>query len=153
LTADHVESEGAIRLVREFVRTHPAPRYLVSGGLTFLVDFGVLGFLHSIAHLDLVLATIAAFVCGFAVNFTLSRHWTFASGKGGDPKRQLRRFLVLVGFNLVSTVVLVAGIAALGENYLIAKVIATALNASCNFFVYRHWVFASSPQNSSSFTP
>jgi putative flippase GtrA len=138
---------GANRLISfANLRTHPAPRYLVSGSLTFLVDIGSLKLLHGVAHMALVPAVVVAFAIAFAFNFTASRQWTFAiAAREGQAHRQLIRYLILVGVNLVITVVLVSGFSAVGVNYLIAKLVAAVINASGNFFAYRHWIFAAPP--------
>jgi putative flippase GtrA len=144
LPAADAGPKGGISLSN--LRTHPAPRYLVSGSITFLIDIGSLKLLHGVAGVSLVPAVVIAFTAAFVFNFTVSRQWTFAkSARGGQPRRQMARYLILVAVNLVVTVVLVAGFSALGVNYLIAKVVATVVNACGNFFVYRHWIFAAPP--------
>jgi putative flippase GtrA len=120
---------------------HSLPRFLTTGGLTFAVDITMLKVLHGVLDVNLVLATAIAFACAFAVNFTLSRQWAFVSGQGDAAHRQMVRFIALVGVNLVTTVAIVAGLSAIGLNYLIAKVVATALNATGNYLAYRYWVF------------
>ena len=125
------------------IREHPAPRFLVTGGLTFLVDVGMLKLLHGVAGIALAPATALAFATAFVVNFTGSRQWVFAStARVGSTHRQLVRYVILVGVNLGSTLAIVVGLASgFALNYLIAKVCAATLNAIGNFFAYRHWVF------------
>ena len=134
------------RLTISSLRTHPAPRYVIAGSVTFLVDIGSLKLLHGSFGVPLVPATALAFLIAFAVNFTASRHWTFArTGRSRQTHQQLVRYLVLVGVNLCSTIIIVAGFSALGVNYLIAKVVAGCLNALGNYYAYRHWIFAAPP--------
>jgi putative flippase GtrA len=117
------------------------PRFLLVGGLTAGCDFGLLALLHGGLGLALAPATAIAFCAAFLVNFTLSRHWTFQQGRAGSTRGQLSRFAALAGINLIVTVLLVTGLAALSINYLIAKAMTAALVAFCNFFAYRRWVF------------
>jgi putative flippase GtrA len=125
------------------LRGHPAPRYLLAGGVTFLIDIGSLRLLHGVAGIPLVPATVGAFCVAFAFNFTVSRRWTFAaSASEGRAHRQLARYLAVVAANLASTVAIVAGLSSFGLNYLIAKVVAACVNAVGNFFASRHWIFA-----------
>jgi putative flippase GtrA len=125
------------------LRHHPAPRFLVAGVATFVVDIGSLRVLHGSIGIALLPATAMAFAIAFFVNFTAARQWAFAStARGGDTRRQLMRYFVLVGLNLLSTLVIVVGLSAGGLNYLWAKAVAAGVNAIANFFVYRHWVFA-----------
>lgn len=125
------------------LRHHPAPRFLVAGVATFLVDLGSLRVLHGTIGIALAPATAIAFAIAFLVNFTAARQWAFAAtARGGNTRRQLTRYLVLVGLNLLSTLVIVVGLSAGGMNYLWAKAAAACVNAVANFFVYRRWVFA-----------
>jgi len=126
---------------RSRLRQHEAPRFLVSGGLTFLADIGTLKLLHGVLGVGLLWATTLAFAVAFVVNFTLSRQWTFPSGRDRPPHWQAVKFGALVVANLAATLVIVGGLAAAGLYYLLAKIIATAVNAVANFFLYRHWVF------------
>jgi putative flippase GtrA len=128
------------------LRSHPAPRYVVTGTITFLIDIGSLKLLHGIAGMPLLAAVVVAFCIAFLFNFTASRQWTFArAARDGQAHRQLLRYLALVAVNLLSTVLIVAGFSAVGLNYLIAKVVAGGINACGNFFAYRHWIFAAAP--------
>ena len=65
-----------------------------------------------------------AFAIAFLVNFTAARQWAFAStARGGNTRRQLRRYLVLVGLNLLSTLVIVVGLSAGGHRHGRAEVV------------------------------
>jgi len=128
------------------LRNHPAPKFVIAGGLTFFVDIGSLKLLHGVADVPLAPATIIAFAVAFIVNFATSRQWAFAAtARGGHPRRQLARYVMLVAINLCSTVLIVVGFASVGVNYLVAKTVAASINATGNFFAYRHWVFAAPP--------
>jgi putative flippase GtrA len=98
--------------------------------------------LHGALNIPLAVATACAFCSAFALNFTLSRQWTFPTGRSGSTTGQLTRYGILVVVNLGLTVLIVTGLAAAGLNYLVAKAVATAIVALGNFFAYRHWVFA-----------
>ena len=127
-------------------RQHPFPRYVISGTITFLVDIGSLRILHGMVGLALIPAILIAYFVAFAFNFTISRRWTFAkAARSGPARRQLARYLFLVGVNLLTTVLIVAGLSSVGVNYLIAKVVAGGLNALGNFVTYRRWIFAAPP--------
>jgi putative flippase GtrA len=125
---------------RELLR-HPFPRFVVSGGTTFIVDLGLLKLLHGYQHLALLPATTVAFLASFSVTFVISRHWTFPAGREGRPHRQAGRFAILVAGNLASTLLVVGGLVALGLYYLLAKLVAVAANSGANFILYRRWVF------------
>jgi putative flippase GtrA len=128
------------------LRQHPAPRFLIVGFFTFLVDIGSLGLLHSVLHVELAISTVVAYAIAFSVNFFANRQWTFATtALGTKAQHQMVRYLVLVAFNLCLTLLIVLGLSSAGVPYLLAKVISVCIIAVGNFFAYRHWVFATQP--------
>jgi putative flippase GtrA len=118
---------------------HSATRYLIIGGLSFAVDVGVLFVAHGMLDVLLPVATTAAFLTSFAVNFGLNRVWSF--GSRSPVGRQLVRYVTLVAVNTMLTVLLVSGLAAIGVQYLVAKTVATAGLIVLNYAAYRMWVF------------
>ncbi len=118
---------------------HSAVRFLVVGGLSFVVDAGSLIVFHGHLGIWLPLATAMAFGVAFVVNFGLNRFWAF--GSGGAVGRQLSRYLYLVIANLAVTVVMVAGLTSTGIPYIWSKVITTILVGIANYVVSRRWIF------------
>ncbi|URM95737.1 GtrA family protein [Actinomadura madurae] len=94
---------------------------------------------HGMLDVRLPVATTAAFLTSFAVNFGLNRVWSF--GSRSPVGRQLVRYVSLVVVNTVVTVLLVSGLAAVGVQYLVAKTIVTAGLVALNYVAYRVWVF------------
>lgn len=134
-------STRASAVLMNWLTSHPAPRFVVVGGLTFLVDITALKIGHDFMGLSLPLATVSAFSLAFLVNFQLSRQWAFTSAEDTLVRRQLVRFVVVVVANLVSTLLIVLGLVHLSVYYLSAKIIAVAVNSCANFVLYRRWVF------------
>lgn len=130
----------AAGLVRQ-LRSHPAPRFVVVGGICAVADIGTLALLHGWAGVALVPATAIAFLESSLINFWFNRQWVFARGRTGQAAHQMVRFYVLVALNLLSTLVITAGLTAVGLMYLLAKLVAVVVNALANFFLYRGWVF------------
>lgn len=135
--------DGGSRLAA--LRDHTALRFALTGGVTFLVDLGCLRVLHGSLGVPLAPAAVISFGIAFLVNFVGSRHFTFPDARDGRARRQLLRYGLLVGLNLASTLAIVVGLSSVGLNYLLAKVVAAAVNAVANFFAYRHWVFTVPP--------
>ncbi|MEV4631132.1 GtrA family protein [Micromonospora sp. NPDC049523] len=136
-----VPASGSTRpsgLVRRLLNTGFV-RYLVVGGGSAALDTGLLWLLHGAFNVWLPLATFVGVVTSTGLNFLLNRSWVFSStgGAGG----QLVRYLILVGVNWVLTVLMVAALAGLGLNYLVAKCVALVVLTTLNFVVYRAWVF------------
>jgi putative flippase GtrA len=124
-----------------WVRQHPFPRYVATGAIVFAIDLLGLRVLHGSLGVNLIVATVVAYLIAFVVNFTLSRHWTFRTADAQSRRRHATRYTVVVLVNLAVTVAIVAGLVDAGMNYLIAKVVSAAAIAIVNFFVSRRWVF------------
>lgn len=118
----------------------PALKYLVVGGISFALDFVLLVFLHEVLGVDLWIATPVAFLASFAVNYLLSRFFTFAGT--GAKGASFFKYAALVAFNAVAASLVVSGFEVLGGSYMLGKIISTAAMTVWNFFIYKYWVFA-----------
>lgn len=121
-------------LGREFLK------YLVVGGLAFLVDFSLLIGLVEVFKLNLFFGASLAFAAGILVNFVLSRSWVFKN-KANQPfwlEFTLFTAIGLIGLvlNNVSLWVLTT---LLGVFYILSKLISVALVLICNFGL-RKWI-------------
>ena len=115
--------------------------YLVVGGLTIVVDIGLLALLHESYGVPLGLATTVAFCTAVVVNFLLNRTAMSSSGSRGLTQHALR-YGSLVVANYVITLVVVTTVGHVSARwYLVAKVAVVAASTSWNFLLYRHWVF------------
>jgi putative flippase GtrA len=121
-------------------RTGAFLRFLVTGGLSYVVDLGTLIGLNSGAGWSVGAATTGAYVVAFVFTFTLNRLWVFRASEG-SPSGQVTRYLVLVGVNYLVTLGIVLGLTALAVPVVVAKTAAVVVIALSNFVVYRGWVF------------
>ena len=126
----------------------PAPRsqrlrqglaYLVVGGLSYLLDVGLLVGSREWLDAPLWLATTIGFWTSVLFNFFASR-WVFATE--GSLHGHALRYCLLLGFNYVLTLGIVQLGVTLGGSAVVAKTLAVALIACSNFVLYRRWVFA-----------
>ena len=115
--------------------------YLVVGGLTVVVDIGLLALLHESFGVPLGVATTVAFGTAVVVNFLLNRTAMSSWGSRGLTQHALR-YGALVVANYVITLAVVTTAGHVGDRYLVAKVAVVAGSTSWNFLLYRHWVFA-----------
>jgi putative flippase GtrA len=114
-------------------------KFVVAGGVSVCLDIALLYVLHSVLHLALAAAVITAYAPSLVVNYSLNHAWVFEAE--GDLHRRLVRYLILLGINIGSTLLIVDGLDRLGVYYLLAKVLAVGVNAMLNFTAYRLWVF------------
>lgn len=119
-------------------------RYLIAGGLSFLVDFGILALLHEVLNWQTWIATAVAFVVSFAFTYSIQRFFAF----GGETPHgvALVKYTLLVVFNLIATTVIVTLIGQSVVTWAGGKVIATVITTIWNYFAYRYWVFAERPR-------
>lgn len=117
-----------------------AIRYLVAGGLAFLVDIGMLAVFHQVLGWPTWLAAGSSFVLSFAFTYTIQRYFTFESR--APHGRTLLKYTILVIFNTLATAAIVALIDLTPAGWAVGKVVATALTTIWNYFAYRYWVFA-----------
>jgi len=114
--------------------------YLVVGGLTVVVDIGLLALLHESYGVSLGIATTVAFCTAVTVNFLLNRAAMSSRGAQGLVQHAVR-YGSLVVANYVITLAVVTTAGHVGDRYLVAKVAVVAASTCWNFLLYRHWVF------------
>lgn len=119
---------------------HPALRYLVAGGVSFVVDFGLLALFHAVFRWPLTIATGAAFLISFFFTYAIQRVFSFSATT--PHGRALVRYAILVAANTIATIGLVDALTATPLDWEGAKVVATIVTTGWNYFVYRYWVFA-----------
>jgi putative flippase GtrA len=119
-----------------------ALRYLAVGGTSFLVDFSLLYVFHELFGIRLWISTGIAFLASFFFNFTFQKIFAFSSK--AHRGWSLVKYILLVGFNTIATI----GIVALLYTYIgweFAKVVSTVLTTVWNYLAYRYVVFSDKP--------
>ncbi|MGN7799181.1 GtrA family protein [Leifsonia sp. 22587] len=133
-------TEGRSSSGRAEIFRKPLVRYLIAGGLAFLVDFGLLALFHEVFDWPTWLAAGTAFVVSFVFTYTIQRMYSF--GSTVPHGKALIKYTLLVAFNTVATAVIVALVDTSALSWAGGKVIATAVTTVWNFFAYKYWVFA-----------
>lgn len=139
--------EASSRLTDRRRPAVPKPRlphhlfcYVIVGGLTVVVDVGLLALLHESFGVSLGLATTLAYCTAVTMNFLLNRTAMSSRGTQGLMQHALRYgSLVLANYVITLAVVTTAG--HVGDRYLVAKVAVVAASTCWNFLLYRHWIF------------
>ena len=114
--------------------------YLVVGGLSVVVDVGLLALLRESYGFPLGVATTVAFCTAVLMNFLLNRTAMSSWGSRGLTSHALR-YGSLVVANYVITLAVVTTAGHVSPRYLVAKLAVVAGSTSWNFLLYRHWVF------------
>jgi putative flippase GtrA len=129
---------------RSWVRTiahHSGFRYLVVGGASFVIDFGLLAVLFQVLDWPLWLATGTAFLTSFVFSYFMQRAFSFSSES--PHASTLVKYLTLLAFNTLATIGIVALVDLTGWGWGAGKISATVITTAWNYFAYRYWVFAS----------
>ena len=122
---------------------HSAVRYLIVGGLSFAVDFGLLVLLREVFHWEVGIASATAFLSSLVFNFLVQRKFSFESAHRTHVS--MIRYGILVVANTLATVLIVQLLTPTVLGYMGGKVISTAAMTVWNFFLYQHWVFGKKP--------
>lgn len=117
--------------------------YLGSGVVSLVVDMGGLYVFHEVLGIPVGIAAASSFLMAFVVNFLLNQRVTFQA-HGGRSGRQLARYSLLVGFNLMVTTLAVTGLTELGVYFMVAKAMTVVFVTIYNYIVLDRWVFARS---------
>lgn len=140
MTAEPVEPAGRARLHVQLFR------FVVTGVLSAVVDFGLLVALMNLAGLDHTPAKALSFIAGTTTAYLINRRWTFAA----EPSR--RRFVAVMALYGVTFAVQVGLFAVLypwvlatwGSQTLaqvVGFVIAQGVATAVNFVVQRTLIF------------
>ncbi|MEN1972885.1 GtrA family protein [Luteimonas sp. MJ204] len=118
------------------------PRYLVIGGIQWLLDWGVMVLLSHFG-LRIGLANVAGRVTGAMLGFWLNGKVTFTGDEHVLGRRQLMRFIVMwLVMTLLSTVAIEAIDDVLGRKWAwLAKPLVEACLGVVGFLGSRHWVY------------
>jgi putative flippase GtrA len=131
--------EQAINLSKKLY-THSFVRYVIIGGSTFAMDFGLLVLLHGLLDVNLLLATTISYWTSIVFNFYANRHWSFGA-KGSPIARHLVAYGTLLAVNYLFTIGFIAVATHYGMHYTIAKVLSVGIQTSWTYFAYKRIVF------------
>nr|WP_297424221.1 GtrA family protein [uncultured Actinotalea sp.] len=117
----------------------PLVVYLAIGGLSYVVDAGLL-YLLVTAGAPLWAAASVGYWTSVVLNFALNRS-VFRADSATRWHRQAVRYGVLLVVNFAATLMILQLGEAAGVPVLVSKTAAVVLTAAWNFVLYRVWVF------------
>ncbi len=140
MTSEPTESDARLGLRTQLVR------FVITGGLSAVVDLGLLVALMNLAGLDHNTAKAISFVAGTTTAYLINRRWTFQSD---GSKRKFAAVVLLYGLTFVLQVglfaVLFPWILGLSGSQTMAQVvgfvIAQGVATTVNFIVQRGLIF------------
>ncbi|MFK7931245.1 MAG: GtrA family protein [Myxococcota bacterium] len=109
-------------------------RYVVVGGLAFVVDFGAMIALTELAGIPYLGSAAIAFLLGLITNYVLSIGWVFNRRAVDKPWAEFALFTTIGVFGLVfNEGILWALTGGLGVWYPVSKIVSTAVVFGWNF--------------------
>ncbi|HVX56992.1 MAG TPA: GtrA family protein [Candidatus Saccharimonadales bacterium] len=127
-----------------FLYRHHFVRYLLVGGTTFVIDFGLLILIHSGLNFGIAASTSVAYWVSIIYNFILNRYWTFDAREKDSLQRHITSYFLLLVINYLFVVVFVS-FASDHISYIIAKAIAVVIQMIWTYPIYKKVIFISGP--------
>jgi putative flippase GtrA len=118
----------------------PFTRYLLVGGSTFAIDFGLLIFFHGTLKVDLAVATTIAYWVSVAYNFFMNRHWVFNAQQARSLREHALLYGCLLTFNYIATVGVIS-ILTRFIPYEVAKAIIVVVSISWMYPIQKRFIF------------
>jgi len=114
--------------------------FAVINGCTFTVDLSLLSLLHGSLRVILPVAVTCAYVTAFGLSFVLNRAFNFRSHADVGP--QAAKYVLVVAVNyLVWILGCSDGLAAIGVDYRLARIVAGICEAGYMYVAMRWFVF------------
>lgn len=117
--------------------------YLVVGGLTAIIYFGLIALCIEFIHLDYRIGVSVAYVFAVSFHFLANRKHTFRATDSGVLHQMVRYMALLVVNYLITLLVVYGCVAWLGASTYIAAALSILITVSTGYCVSKFWVFRS----------
>lgn len=109
-------------------------KFGIVGAIAFAIDYGILIFCKEILNIDVLISSAIAFTISVIFNYLASVKWVFVVNKNANKKANFIIFILLSIVGLILTeLIMWIGTKKLSINYLIVKIVATAIVMCFNF--------------------
>lgn len=116
-------------------------KFGVVGGLAFIIDYAILIICKEIFALSVLLSAGIAFTISVIFNYIASIKWVFNVNKEKSAKRNFILFIIFSIIGLIITeLIMWLGTDIIRMNYLIVKIIATAIVMVFNFITRKKFL-------------
>lgn len=109
-------------------------KFGVVGGIAFVIDYGIMVIAKELLDFSVLVSAALGFIISVIFNYIASIKWVFDVNKEKDEKKNFILFIVFSIIGLVLTeIIMWFGTDIININYLIVKIIATAIVMVFNF--------------------
>ena len=127
-----------IKKIKENKRFKEIFRFGITGGISFVVDYGILLLLTSMVGINYLISSAISFTVSVIVNYYLCKLWAFEEARENTSKKVIIAFVgssvIGLGFNQIFMWLFVSVIEI---DYRIAKIITTMLVMIWNYIMKR----------------
>ncbi|OHA19648.1 MAG: hypothetical protein A2836_02080 [Candidatus Taylorbacteria bacterium RIFCSPHIGHO2_01_FULL_45_63] len=128
-----------------FFVKHKIIRYVTSGGIAAVVNFGSLYILTGIFGVWYLAGAVFAFALSLIVSFTMQKFWTFKHFDVAFATISTQGslyLLVALGGLVFNTAFVYLAVENLGFHYILAQFISALIVSVANFIFYKTFIFA-----------
>ncbi len=115
-------------------------RFVVVGGLTAVIYYGVLFVLVEFVELGVLFSSSAAYIGATLLNYKLHHAWTFEARVPHSVATLRYVVMCVIGFT-INYLVMYFGVSDDQSNYLLVQTVAVACVVTWNFMVSSLWVY------------
>lgn len=130
-----------IRKLLGNARVREALRFLITGGVCFLLDYAVMLACKEWLHFNYLIAAGTGFLASVALNYVLCLKWVFEGASGAGGRKAAFFVTSLMGLGLTE-LLMYAFVDGLHIRYQLAKLVTVALVMIFNYFTKR-WALKS----------
>lgn len=109
-------------------------KFGIVGGIAFIIDYGIMVISKELLGFSILLSAALGFTISVIFNYIASIKWVFDINKEKDEKKNFVLFIIFSVIGLILTeVIMFIGTDIININYLIVKIVATAIVMVFNF--------------------
>lgn len=109
-------------------------RFLVVGGIAFIIDYSIMVFCKEILHFSVLLSAFFGFTISVIYNYIASVKWVFDVNKDNNKTKNFVLFIIFSVIGLLLTeLIMWFGTDIINISYLIVKIVATTIVMIFNF--------------------
>lgn len=108
-------------------------RFVVTGGISFIVDYGLFFVLSQVMHINYLISTGTSFTVSVVVNYFMCVLWVFEEAKDSGKKTMTLFILTSIIGLIINLILMWIFVDLLSINEMISKILATLLVMFWNY--------------------